>query len=170
MSKAVIHDSEIINTITNTLLNVQDDYIVGNPEWSNVTRSDVVLETKSSALDLPPIVVEIQNRVDKLFIKRLIDYSLQAFERYELDPTVLIICTNTLSDCVAKAVEEATDFPACYSFPSTGWASRWLIVSKPCVQECIDTMPLGPFVALGLFLASQAATINDMLCPDDPII
>ncbi|EPB82505.1 hypothetical protein HMPREF1544_10758 [Mucor circinelloides 1006PhL] len=87
--------------------------------------------------------------------KFVINYSLQAFERYELDPIVLVICTNTLSDCIAKAVEEATDFPACYSFPSTGWASRCLIVSKPRVQECIDTILLDPFVALIQVLENQ---------------
>jgi hypothetical protein len=80
------------------------------------------------------------------------------------------ICINTLSDCVAEDVETTSDFTACYDFPSTGWASSCLIVCKIRVQEYIDAVSLDPFVALSLFLTSQAITINDILCPDDPII
>jgi hypothetical protein len=120
-------------------------------------------------LDLPPIVVEIQHTVDSLFIKKVVNYSLEAFERHKLDPIVLIICTDTLSDCVAKDVK-TSDFPACYDFPSTGWACNCLIVCKARVQEYIDTMPLDPFVALSLFLTSWAITINGILYPDDPTI
>lgn len=53
MSKATLQDAKVINIITNTLLNVQGDYMVGNSEWNNGTRSDVVLEAKASTLDLP---------------------------------------------------------------------------------------------------------------------
>ncbi|KAI8636935.1 hypothetical protein BD408DRAFT_354736, partial [Parasitella parasitica] len=42
----------------------------------------------------PPIVVELQNRVDKFFMKRLINYILQAFKRYELNSIVIVICTT----------------------------------------------------------------------------
>lgn len=106
----------------------------------------------------------MQNRVGNLFIKRLINYSLQAFERYEVDPTVLVICTNAVSDRVAGVVE-TSDVSACDTFPSTGWASRCLIAFRRRVQEHVDNTPLEPFVALCLFLTTQAITINNPLCP-----
>ncbi|KAI9476334.1 MAG: hypothetical protein EXX96DRAFT_507466 [Benjaminiella poitrasii] len=169
MSKAIIHDSKIMNIITTTLSNTQNDYLVGNPEWNNGTRSDVVLEAKSSVLNLPPIIIEIQHTVNRLFMKRVINYSLEAFNRHKLDPIVLIICTDTLSDSVAKDVK-TSDIPACYEFPSTGWACNCLIVCKRRVLEYTDTMPLNPFIALTLFLTSRELTKNCSLYPDDPTI
>ncbi|KAI9273213.1 hypothetical protein EDC94DRAFT_644492 [Helicostylum pulchrum] len=145
-------------------------YIVGNPEWDNGTRSDVVLEAKSSVLDLPPIIIEIQPTVNSLFIKRAINYSLESFNRHKLDPIVLIICTDTLSsDSVAKDVK-TSDIPACYDFPSTGWACNCLIVCERRVPEYTDTMPLNPFIALISFLTSRKLTINCSFYPDDPTI
>ncbi|EPB87867.1 hypothetical protein HMPREF1544_05396 [Mucor circinelloides 1006PhL] len=67
MSKTIIQDPTVINYITTTLANTQNDYHVGNSKWSDGTRSDVVLEPKSSVLNLPPIIVEIQHTVIMLF-------------------------------------------------------------------------------------------------------
>ncbi|OBZ80955.1 hypothetical protein A0J61_10996 [Choanephora cucurbitarum] len=167
MSKAIIHDPKIINIVITTLSNTQNDYLVGNPEWNNGTRSDVVLEAKPSVLNLPPIIIEIQHTVNRLFMKRVINYSLEAFNRHKLNPIVLIICTDTLSDSVAKEVK-TRDIPACYDFPSTGWASDCLIVCKRRVLEYTDTMPLNPFIPLTLFLTSRELTRNCLIYQDDP--
>ncbi|KAG2201846.1 hypothetical protein INT47_004403 [Mucor saturninus] len=169
LPKAIIHDPTIINIITTTLSNTQNDYLVGNPEWDNGSRSDVVLEAKSSVLNLPPIIIEVQHTVNSLFMKRVINYSLEAFNRHKMDPIVLIICTDTLSDSVAKDVK-TSDIPACYDFPSTGWACNCLISCNRRVLEYTDTMPLNPFIALILFLTSRELTINCSLYPDDPTI
>ncbi|ORE11500.1 hypothetical protein BCV72DRAFT_284144 [Rhizopus microsporus var. microsporus] len=166
MPKAIINDPNVINIITTALLNVQNDYVTVNPEWDNGTRSYVVLEAKSSVMSHPPIIIEIQHTINSLFIKRFINYSLEAFKRYNLDPIVPIVCTDALSDYVAKNVK-SSNIPSCNDFPSTGWASRCLIVSKACIQESIDTIPVDPFVALNLFLTSRAVTINDTLYADD---
>ncbi|KAI7863365.1 hypothetical protein BDF14DRAFT_1942063 [Spinellus fusiger] len=69
MAKATINDPNVINIISTALLNVKNDYTVGNSEWDNGTRSDSVLEPKSLASDLPRIMIEIQHTIDKLFIK-----------------------------------------------------------------------------------------------------
>ncbi|KAI8640756.1 hypothetical protein BD408DRAFT_469297 [Parasitella parasitica] len=87
-------------------------------------------------------------------MKRVINYSLEAFNRHKLDPIVLIICTDTLSDSVAKEVKTSA-IPACYDFPSAGWACNCLIVCKRRVLEYTDIMPLNPFIALILFLTSR---------------
>ncbi|KAI9487519.1 MAG: hypothetical protein EXX96DRAFT_553581 [Benjaminiella poitrasii] len=81
ISKIAIKDPMVINIITKALLNVENDYHVGNSEWDNGMRSDVVLQPKSSASNLPPTIIEIQQTIDALFIKRVINYSLQAFKR-----------------------------------------------------------------------------------------
>lgn len=114
MSKAIIQDPTVINYITTTLANTQNDYHVGNSEWSDGTRSDVVLEPKSSVLNLPPIIVEIQYTVNQLFMKRAVNYSLQAFKRYKVDPIILIVCVNTLHSYVVQRTM-ASRFPGGYN-------------------------------------------------------
>jgi hypothetical protein len=53
MSKAIIQDPTVVNYITKSLINTENDCFIGSFEWSDGTRSDVVLEPKSSNLGLP---------------------------------------------------------------------------------------------------------------------
>lgn len=52
MSKAIIQGLSVLNYITKSLTNTENDYFIGNSEWSDGTRSDVVLEPKSSDIGL----------------------------------------------------------------------------------------------------------------------
>ncbi|KAL9536564.1 hypothetical protein MBANPS3_012560, partial [Mucor bainieri] len=167
MSKAIIQDPTVINYITTTLANTQDDYYVGNCEWSDGTRSDVVLEPKSSVLNLPPIIVEIQYTVNQLFMKRAVNYCLQAFKRYKVDPIILIVCVNTLHSYVIQRTM-ASRFPGGYAFPSEPWAADCIILSKESLGEGDIDTPLNSLVALGLFFTSRALSIVDAPFADDP--
>ncbi|KAI9009953.1 hypothetical protein CLU79DRAFT_710911 [Phycomyces nitens] len=165
--KFIIRDPKIISIITDTLSNVQGDYAIGDSEWDNGTRSDIVLEAKSPTLELFPIIIEIQHTVNSLFMKRVIGYSFQDFERYRLDHIVLIICTKTLSYCVLKNVK-TRKLCGCYEFPSTGWASNCFFLFQTRVVEYANILPLDLSIALGLFMTSRAKTINEATCADDP--
>ncbi|KAI9352337.1 hypothetical protein BD770DRAFT_325930 [Pilaira anomala] len=79
MSKRIVRDAKVLNYTTEAITrSTEDDYFVGNCEWKDGTRSDVFLEPKSSSIDLPPIIVEIQYYVNKRFIRRAAGYCLQA--------------------------------------------------------------------------------------------
>lgn len=91
-----MQDPKVINYITEALTGTKDDYFVGNCEWRNGTRSDIVLEPKSS-VDLPPIIVEIQHTVNNNFLKRAVGYCLQASSRFGVNPVLLIICVGKLN-------------------------------------------------------------------------
>ncbi|GAA5817926.1 hypothetical protein MFLAVUS_011505, partial [Mucor flavus] len=83
MAKGVARDSSVIKIITSALINSTDDYIVADSEWSNGCRSDLVLEPKSLSIDLSPIIIEFQQSVNNIFMKRAIEYALQAYKRYQ---------------------------------------------------------------------------------------
>lgn len=85
----------------------------------------------------------------------------------KLDPIVLILCTDTLSDSAAKDIHTG-NIPGCYGYPSAGWACNCLFVCKRRVLEYTDTMPLNPFIALTLFLTGRELTKNCSLYQDDP--
>lgn len=96
MSKAIVRNAKAITMITNTLLNAQDDYMVGNPEWSTGTQSSIVLEIKSLTLNLPLIVVEIKYKVGHLFMKRLINYNPWALLFSSFVPILYLIVSLKL--------------------------------------------------------------------------
>ncbi|CAO3614987.1 unnamed protein product [Cunninghamella blakesleeana] len=95
MAKSVTRNPSVVKIISSALIdNNHNDYIVGESEWPNGCRSDLVLEPKA-LLGLPPIIIEFQQSVNKVFLKRVIQYSLQAYNRYQVDPIVLIVCLKT---------------------------------------------------------------------------
>ncbi|KAG1294649.1 hypothetical protein G6F66_005022 [Rhizopus arrhizus] len=167
MSKAIIQDPTVVNYIIKTLTNTENDYFVGNCEWSDRTRSDVVLEPKSSDLGLPPIIVEIQQTVDKAFMKRSIGYCLQAFKKYNIDPIILIICVNNPDSYIASRTVTSR-ISGRYDFPCEPWAADCVILSKESLDKDNVDNSLNPLFALGLFFTGQAFCILNALFADDP--
>jgi hypothetical protein len=68
------------------------NYRIDNCEWKNGTRSDLVLAPTSFDTGLRPIIIEFQKTVDAKFMKRAVNYCLQASQRYGIDPILFIIC------------------------------------------------------------------------------
>ncbi|KAI7893182.1 uncharacterized protein EV154DRAFT_502762 [Mucor mucedo] len=121
MAKSVTRNSSVIKIITSTLISSTDDYVVGDSEWSNGCRSDLVLEPKSLSTNLPPIIIEFQQSVNNIFIKHAIEYALQAFKRYQVEPIILIICMNNLSSDV-ESLTKSSNILGCRTYPSHNWA------------------------------------------------
>ncbi|GAA5816547.1 hypothetical protein MFLAVUS_010077 [Mucor flavus] len=159
MSKMVVRNPDVVNIITRTLVNSQDEYVLGESEWNDGTRSDLVLEPKTPFLDLLPIVIEFQHTVNFRFIKRTINYCLKAYDRYHIEPICLIVCIDTLAgDCYEQTMQSSVT--GCRSFPCIAWASRCLILSQASLVNCSTLLPLDPFVALGFFLTQRFVSIT----------
>ncbi|ORE06339.1 hypothetical protein BCV72DRAFT_329034 [Rhizopus microsporus var. microsporus] len=98
MSKIVARNPKVINIITKALNNSQAEYNAAESEWNDGTRADLALEPQSQ--NISSIIIEFQHRVDDLFLKRVVSYCLEAYERYCKEPILLIVCIETLSDGV----------------------------------------------------------------------
>ncbi|KAI7895089.1 uncharacterized protein EV154DRAFT_399403, partial [Mucor mucedo] len=84
-SKLLLNDPLIINVITKSLLQkrVNNLYISAQNEWCDGSKSDILYVPKSAAANAsPPILIEIQNRLDQTFLCRLIKYSTHVADRY----------------------------------------------------------------------------------------
>ncbi|KAI9365891.1 hypothetical protein BD770DRAFT_406251 [Pilaira anomala] len=84
MSKQIIQDPKVLNYITEAITRTENDYFIGNCEWKDGTRSDVVLQPKSSSMDLPFIIVKIHHTVNKQFMRRAVGYCLQANLKFDV--------------------------------------------------------------------------------------
>jgi hypothetical protein len=132
-----------------------------------VFAADLVLEPRSMSVDLPPITIEFQQSVNSIFIKRAIEYSLQAYKRYQVDSIILIICMNNLSSD-AESLTKPTNILGCPSYPSHGWARKCLLISKTTLGTLTPSQKSDPFVAFGLFV-TLTTEVTDLVS-DDPTI
>lgn len=167
ISKRIIQDPKIVNYITEALTGTTDGYFVGNCEWRNRTRSDVVLEPKSS-VDLRPIIIEVQSNVNNEFLKRAVGYCLQASSRFDVDPIMLIICVEKLNQEIKDDVVDSR-LPGIYSYFCKPWAAECLIICQESLAQTL-TIPLDPLVAIGLFLTNRSMSIIDRPYGSDPTI
>ncbi|ORE00691.1 hypothetical protein BCV72DRAFT_178336, partial [Rhizopus microsporus var. microsporus] len=70
-----------------------DSYSVVPTEWADGSRSDMVY----ASTEFPPILIEIQYRVNQEFMLRLINYASDVYKRYKMLPIVLVIVTKSFS-------------------------------------------------------------------------
>lgn len=148
MAKETLRDPKVVNLITESLVKTTDDYFIGNCDWKDGTRSDMVFEPKNALSALPPLIVEIQHTVNKASMKRAISYCLQAFARYHKDPIILIICVEKLNQDNIHV--KLSKLPGVFSYFSEPWAEPCYIISKESTKDNLS-IPLDPLVALGSF-------------------
>jgi hypothetical protein len=75
-------------TITENKAAPSVQYTLGPYEWANKTISDVLYLPTTS--NLPPVLVEIQNKVNEDFIRRAIKSCLSLEKEYGVQPIILI--------------------------------------------------------------------------------
>ncbi|ORX45673.1 hypothetical protein DM01DRAFT_1273465, partial [Hesseltinella vesiculosa] len=148
-----------MNIISKALADTTDDYLLAESEWDNGTRSDVVMEPKSLE-QLRPIIIEVQSRVDDQFINRAIGYCLQPQQRYKVRPILLIICTGSIASLPSKVAEESKKLACSHNLPCCFWTAECFLISKTSLQT-IETRPLNPLTALGIFLTHQSTSLTD---------
>ncbi|KAI8373378.1 hypothetical protein EDC96DRAFT_429025, partial [Choanephora cucurbitarum] len=90
-SKTILKHLFVINITTVTLLDVNgDNHKVGDAEWPDGSRSDVLYELVDRSLKQTPIVMEVQRTVDVNFIARVIHYCIMIYRRYQVFPILLV--------------------------------------------------------------------------------
>ncbi|KAI7903239.1 uncharacterized protein BX663DRAFT_507950 [Cokeromyces recurvatus] len=66
----------------------------------------------------PPVIIEIQNVVDKQFIRRLIKYCGHIIDKYQVEPIALTICINSTRREITKKLTETDKAPFMKRLPS----------------------------------------------------
>ncbi|KAG1144952.1 hypothetical protein G6F38_005988 [Rhizopus arrhizus] len=95
-SKFILKHHDVKSVATKAIVDIDGDaYRIGDAEWDDGTRSDVLYEPVNEFLQQPPIIVEVQTTVDAEFMNRAVHYCVMAYRRYKTLPTLLIFATNT---------------------------------------------------------------------------
>lgn len=106
-SKNLLKNGTVKDIVTIIVAGVNvDDYLVGDCEWPDGSRSDVVYTSKNNTLS--PIIIEVQHTVKLAFINRAIKYCTLAFKRHNTLPTIVIFCINDTSGLPANVIRPST--------------------------------------------------------------
>lgn len=98
--------------------------------------------------------MEIQHTINVAFMRKAVNYCLQAFARYTFEPIILIICVEKLHEDINKHMTTNT-LPGVFSYFSQPWAQDCYIISEESIEQ-ITTIPLNPLIALGSFFTNRS--------------
>jgi hypothetical protein len=170
MSRILLQDERIMNIVIKSLVGEHTSssmYTLGRYQWTNKTISDVVYLPKTQAV--PPILIEIQQKVDEHFLGRAIKYCLSLKEEYGVLPLMLIISIKGFSNEEIKA-KLITNNHYLDSINCDFWAEKCQILSSKSMENHLSQTPLNQLVALGHFLGQQKKCILSIDKKHDPTI
>lgn len=168
----MLKDERLINIIVKDLVGEHASnalYTLGRCEWANKTVSDV-LYLPLTPSTFPPILVEIQNKVDENFIGRAIKYCISLKEEYGVLPIMLIFSIKGFANERLKSRFTNTNNSYLDDVSCDFWAQKCQIISPNSIENHLLQTPLNPLVALEYFLSQQKRSILSMNKKKDPTI
>ncbi|KAI7871955.1 uncharacterized protein EV154DRAFT_556542 [Mucor mucedo] len=124
-------------------------------------KCEVLYAPSNPLSSFPPILVEVQNKVDEKFLTRAIQYCTLTFERYNRLPIIVIFGIANATASLMRKTEDS-DFPFARQIQSIGWAERCLLLTSSILQVNQQEEILHPLQAVGHFLCSQSLSINTL--------
>ncbi|KAG0937917.1 hypothetical protein G6F29_008452 [Rhizopus arrhizus] len=173
LSKRILNNQRVINLITTSLLQLKiDTYSNAATEWRNRTHCDVLyLPEILLRNSFPPILIEVQQNVNELFMRRLMMYSLNVVSTHVHSPLpiVLIFCINKVTpQALLAKFTPLPDMPWMKYFPCDLWAKNcYLVSNQPLIES---DAALDSLHALSLFLAEQQPALFRHSQPEDKTI
>lgn len=147
------------------------NYVLGDCEWPNNTKSDVLYVSTLESNTLPPILIEIQHTVDTDFLDRAILYCLSVKKAHKMAPILLIICVSHVSGRELELKFNNNDaFPFMKQMKCDIWAQKCLMLSSDSIDAHLKEPDLNPMVALGIFFTRQKRSLMGLRERKDPTI
>lgn len=172
MSRMVLKHQDVVDLITKELLDAPNGtYTLADGDWNN-SRCDVLYMSNLS-LSFPPVLIEVQNTINELFLQRLVSYSLNVFKTYHALPVVLVLGTKKISpvSLTLDFIKESEQKPWLLTIPSLIWAKKCFVISKETILDNnYYTNPMNPLLGLSLFLLEQQPSLHCHTYSEDSTI
>lgn len=160
-----MNDKTVKNIIVHELLgsNISNNlYNSASTEWSDGTKSNVLYVPTEVSNDRPPILIEIQNRVDQAFMIRLIQYCTRAFERFKVLPVVLVFVVKMFSSKeFEKKFVPKVNTPYLLETSCEFWAREANFISLESIENHIK-VGMNQLVALAYFTTCQSPSLSSL--------
>ncbi|KAI7877672.1 uncharacterized protein EV154DRAFT_486298 [Mucor mucedo] len=120
-------------------------------EWIDGKRADMIYGpvTPPSHL-LPPVIIEVQNVVDELYMHRIQKYCNHVYETFDnIKPIALTICLKSIREVFTKDYYDTEKGEFFKQLPSQYWAQQHLFLTPSTIANHLHE-PLPPMVALDI--------------------
>lgn len=145
-----------------------------NSDWTNGTRSDILYTPRLAlATSLPPILIEVQKRVDQKFMARLCSYSLNVFFHYKVHPIVIVFCVEKVAGDVKDTFEAVRRNDYLFETVCHHWTKKCYLISNETINYSLNSTTEDDFdslLAIQYFLGSQQRNIMALNFYNDPAI
>ncbi|KAG2218850.1 hypothetical protein INT45_011274 [Circinella minor] len=114
ISKEILKDERIIDHIIKTVVGSRGEnlYTTKESEWIDGKKADVVYAPVVKATDeLPPILIEVQNTIDKSFVRRVIKYCGHLCDQYNIEPVVVILSIHPIPSQISNTFINTDNLP-----------------------------------------------------------
>ncbi|KAI7902933.1 uncharacterized protein BX663DRAFT_508910 [Cokeromyces recurvatus] len=172
MSKLILQDKRVMNLVLESLIGKDaiDCYVSSPCEWIDGRHADILYTPILPASEaLPPVIIEIQNVVDKPFIRRLIKYCSHVIDTYQVEPVALTICVNSVRKEVKNKLQETNKATYMKKLASDDWAQAHYFISEETIRSSLEA-PLSPMVALSYVMIKQQVSIIGLEHRNDPTV
>ncbi|CAO3575976.1 unnamed protein product [Absidia cylindrospora] len=154
-SKLLLQEPKIKNIIISKIIGKGingDAYHIGSCDRHDGRKTDTLYMPNTKVTeDLPPIIVEVQQKVNHMFISRAIHYCLNVFEETKVLPILVVF---NIDGFMGKSFFEKTftigQEPR-YTLECHPWAKQTYIYNMDSIAKHMEPTPLDPMVALTLF-------------------
>lgn len=140
-------------------------------EWIDGKRADMIYSpTISPSNLLPPVIIEVQNVVDELYMHRLQKYCNHVYETFDnIKPIALTICVKSIREVFTKDYYDTEKGEFFKQLPSQYWAQQHLILTPSTIANHLHE-PLHPMVALEYVFSEQQCSLLGLEYRDDPTV
>ncbi|KAI8646326.1 hypothetical protein BD408DRAFT_360107 [Parasitella parasitica] len=171
MSTIMLKDERLMDIILKDVVGdhaSSASYTLGRCERANKAVSNVLYLPTNP--DLPPVLVEIQNKVNEDFIAQAIKYCISLKEEYGVQPIMLIFSIKGFANEGLRS--RLINFKNSYfdEVSCDFWAQKCQIISPNSIENHLLHTPLNPLVALEHFLSLQKQIILSLDKKQDPTI
>lgn len=127
------------------------NYRVGDAEWPNGSRSDVLYKPLDRSLKQSPIILEVQRTADINFMARVARYCFMAYRRYQVLPILLVFAPENVS--IPTENMRVSNLNGALSLDCEYWASKGHLIRLENVPTLTNSTD--PFASVSNFLLQQ---------------
>jgi hypothetical protein len=102
------------------------------------------------------ILLEIQSNITKISMKQSVKKCLEVFYRFEIQPLLVILCTDKISSSVRSLLSPTLENSHRQIFDSTVWAEKCLIILKDTINLSEDELnKLDPLAVFAIYFSDD---------------
>lgn len=132
----ILTDKRIINIITKSLLNApKNSYTYTARELSDNCAFNTLYIPLGTQSSLPPILVNISEKLDNLNMSQIIQHCSDIFERYNSLPICLIISQQKVNDNIFNRTTQYQELSFVREIQCTFWAKKCLLLSEDNIDN-----------------------------------